>query len=131
MLVEGASRHSRTPPTRTSMASRAEGRPAVATLFVELAVQMQTLEDEFNCRGDCRGVARRAELRDRALHAGDLERLLHVLAARLRRRDMHRRAATEGREERVELRERERAVEDVEHGTLDETLDDTLLRDVA
>ena len=43
---------------------------------------------------------------------------------------MHRRAAAEGREQRIELRERERAVEDVEHGTLDEALDDALLRDI-
>src|SRR3989442_8441169 len=43
---------------------------------------------------------------------------------------MHRRPAAEGGEQRVELRERERAVEHVEHGALDESLDDAFFRDV-
>ena len=44
---------------------------------------------------------------------------------------MHRRAALERREKRVELDERERSIEHVQHGALDEPVDDSLLRDLA
>src|SRR5947209_4546555 len=113
------------------VSSRSEGRPQLATLFVELAVEVQSLEDELDRRRDRGRIAGGAELADRALHAGDLQRLLHVLLARERRRDVHRRAALEGGEERVELDERERAVEDVEDRALHEAIDDPLLRDLA
>src|SRR2546425_2818914 len=111
--------------------SRPEGGARLAALLVELAVEMQTLEDELHRGGDRRGVAGRAQLGDRALHPGDLQRLLHVLLAREGGGDVHRRAPLERREKRVELDERERPVEDVQHRTLHEAIDNALLRDLA
>src|SRR6266850_2959404 len=99
---------------------RTEGRARLAPLLVQLPVEMQALEHELDGCGDRRGVAGAPELRDGALHPRDLERLLHVLARGEARRHVHRRAALEGREQRVELPQREGAVEDVEDGTLRE-----------
>ena len=88
MLVEGTPRRLRSrsrSPQAHSPRSCPEGRARVAALFVELAIQMQSLEDELHRRGHRGGIAGRAELRHRALHPRDLQRLLHVLRARERR----------------------------------------------
>src|SRR5258706_13463734 len=60
--------------------SRPERAPRLAALFIQLAVEVQTLEDELDGGGDRRRIAGSTELRDGALHPGDLQRLLHVLA---------------------------------------------------
>src|SRR2546427_3752074 len=106
----------------SSEPSRPEGRPRLASLLVELAVEVQSFEDELDRRGDRRRIAGRAELADRALHAWDLERLLHVLLARERRRHVHRGPSLESRKERVELDQRERPVEHVEDRALHEAI---------
>src|SRR6266550_6320450 len=112
-------------------ASGSEGGAGLATLLVQLAVEVETLEDELDGGRDRRGIPGRTELCDRALHSRYLKRLLHVLLARERGRDMHRRAALERCEERIELDERERPVEDVENRTLHQPVDDELLGDLA
>src|SRR2546430_16001443 len=112
-------------------ASGPEGGAGLATLLVELAVEVQPLEDEFH-RGRNRGrITGRADLGDRALHARYLQGLLHVLLAREGGGDVHRGTALERGEERVELDERERAIEHVQNGALDEAVDDALLGDLA
>src|SRR5438105_1338825 len=88
---------------RRSRPSRAEGRAGLAALLVELAVQVQPFENEFDGGGDRRRVSGRADFCDGALHARYLQRLLHVLLAREGGGDMHRRAALERGEKRVEL----------------------------
>src|SRR5437762_10222423 len=111
--------------------SRAEGGAGLATLLVQLAVQVQALENEFHRRGDRSRVSGRADLGDGALHPGYLESLLYVLLAREGGGNVHRRAALERGEERVELHEREGPVEDVQNGALDQPVDDALLGDLA
>src|SRR5438874_7553782 len=111
--------------------SCAERAPRLAPFLIQFPVEVQPFEHELDGGRDGRWVAGRTELRDGALHPGDLQRLLHILGRRLRRRDVHRRTTLEGRQQRVELAERERAVEDVQHRALRKTLDDALLGDIA
>src|SRR5438552_15178929 len=112
-------------------ASGSEGGAGLATLLIQLAVEMKPLEDELDGGGDRGGIPGRAELGDRALHPRDVQGLFHVLPARERRRDVHRRATLKCGEERVELDEREGPVEDVADGALHEPVDDALLGDLA
>src|SRR2546430_7567308 len=112
-------------------ASGSEGGAGLATLLIQLAVEMKPLEDELDGGCDRGGIPGRAELGDRALHPRYLQSLFHVLLARERRRDVHRRAALKCGEERVELNEREHPVEDVEDRALPEPVDDALLGDLA
>src|SRR2546425_11389932 len=103
----------------------------LAALLVQFAVEVEALEDELDAGGDGGRVTGRAELRDRALHARDLQRLRDVFLRRHVRGDAHRRALPERRKQRVELRQRECPVEDVEDRALEEPFDDALFARLA
>src|SRR5207249_7873560 len=60
--------------------SRSERAPRFSAFLIQLSIEVESLQDELDRRSHGRGVAGRAEFRDGALHPGDLQRLLHVLA---------------------------------------------------
>src|SRR6266568_3989705 len=113
------------------MASAPVAHAGGATIFVELAVQMQALEHELDGAGDLGWIALAAKLLDRGGEASHFGRLAHVLEASQRVADVDLQAVVESRQELVELVQREVAVENVEHGFLEEFFDDLLFVAVA
>src|SRR5262245_57776298 len=116
--------------TRAGRGSAPVAVAAGARVLVELAAQVQALEYELERRGGAGGVTR-AELLQRRLERPHLGDLAHVLRRRHRVGDVDPEAALEGGHHRVELAGREAAVEDVEHGFLDELAEHLVLAAVA
>src|SRR2546423_4592537 len=78
-------------------------RAVIHTIFVELAVEVQPLEDELDGRGDARRVILHAELGHRALDADRRRGLQHVLHGGHGIADLDVQPSLEGMNQLVEL----------------------------
>src|SRR5712692_7091604 len=97
------------------MASAPVAHAGGATIFVELAVEMQALEHQLDGAGDLGWIALAAKLLDRGGEASDFGRLAHILQAGQRVANVDLQAVVEASQQLVELVQREVAIEDVEH----------------
>src|SRR5262245_33687532 len=99
-------------------------------VLVELACQVQSLEDELERRCRARWIAR-AELLHGGVERTHLGDLADVFLGRHRVGDVDAEAALEGGHDRIQLAAREATVEDVEHRLLHELAEHLVLAAVA
>src|SRR2546430_12022871 len=97
------------------MASAPVAHAGGATIFVELAVEMQALEHELDGAGDLGWIALAAKLLDRGGETSDFGRLPYVLQAGQRVANVDLQAVVEARQDLVTLVQREAPIEDAQN----------------
>src|SRR4029453_10100216 len=130
MSYPAACREKISAPSTGAVASASVAVAAGLGVLVELAAQVQSLEDELERRRRA-GRITCAELLHGGVQRAHLGDLADVLFGRHRVGDVDAEAALKGGHDRIELAAREAAVEDVEHRLLHELAEDLVLAAVA
>src|SRR5437868_5761488 len=108
------------------------GSPTIASfpgraIFVELAIQVETFEDELDGRRHNRGTLIGTELSDSPAHFGNVADDLEVPFERHRLADFDGEAALESAKQGLKVDDAEVAIEDVQNGSLNQLVDDPIL----